>query len=121
MKTISIQDEIMAQFNGSQAFSGGACGMAIHLRGAAAGRAEKIPTWLPAPPVTRPMAAPKTKATRAGQGIWIHLEQESAWEKVFLVMLILAAVIGVGYGFSYMVDFVQNWAGVNLAVGQLVQ
>src|SRR5213080_3450986 len=118
MKTISIQDEIMAQVNGTQAFSGMAGEMAAQLRGAMTGRAQTIPQWLPAPPITRPRVAPKSKATGAGQGIWIHLEQESAWEKVFLMVLILAAVIGVGYGFSCLVDFVQNWAGVNLAVGQ---
>jgi len=36
-------------------------------------------------------------------------------------LLVLAAVMGITHGFSFLVDWVQNWAGFNAAAAQLIQ
>ena len=36
-------------------------------------------------------------------------------------LLVLAAVIGIGYGFSCLLDMVQNWAAINACVSHMIQ
>jgi len=45
------------------------------------------------------------------------MPSEPALEKGLFGLLVLAGVIGIGYGFSCLVDLVQNWALVNASIG----
>jgi hypothetical protein len=51
---------------------------------------------------------------------WLRASQESKAEKVLFGLLATAAVIGIAYGFSCMLDLVQGWAGFNAGIAQLV-
>jgi len=42
-------------------------------------------------------------------------------EKLMWGLLVLAAVIGITHGFSFLVDWVQNWAGFTAATGKFIQ
>ncbi len=42
-------------------------------------------------------------------------------EKLMLCLLVLAAVIGITHGFSFLVDWVQNWAQSTAAAAQLIR
>jgi len=78
-----------------------------------------VAAWLPAPVAPRHLQfRPKKTAVPS---IWISLPAEPAVEKGLLGLLALAAVIGIGYGFSCLIDLVQNWASVNATLGQIIQ
>ena len=73
-------------------------------------------------PRTVPIRKSNTrKGAKAGRSIWISLEGESLAEKLMIGLLVVGAAVGIGYGFSCLVDLVQGWAGVSLGIGQLVQ
>jgi len=48
------------------------------------------------------------------------LPAEQTLEKGFLGLLVLAGMIGIAYGFSCLVDLVQNWALVNASIGRMI-
>jgi hypothetical protein len=78
------------------------------------------PSWLPVPASPRARKARQNPAgkTRA----WLMpARRESRLEKLFLLLLVTAAVIGIGYGFSCLVDLVQNWALFGAGVDRLIQ
>jgi hypothetical protein len=57
----------------------------------------------------------------AAASLWIPLPSDQLAEKLMLALLIIASLAAIGYGFSSMLDFVQDWAGFNRLVGQLIQ
>ena len=88
------------------------------------GPRARVPQWLPAPPVPRATPAQKSdtrKGPKMASGIWIPLDRESVAEKLMIGLLVVGAAIGIAYGFSSLLDFVQGWAGVSLGISNLVQ
>ncbi len=49
------------------------------------------------------------------------LWRESGGEKILLGLLVLAAAVGIGYGFLCVVDLVQNFALFGAGVERLIQ
>ena len=47
-------------------------------------------------------------------------QEDTTFEKLLMAILVLAAVIGISYGFSCLVDLVQNWAAVNTGISNLI-
>ena len=77
--------------------------------------------WLPAPPAPPHQNAIRRKRSATQTtGFWISLPAEAALEKGLFGLLVLAGVIGIGYGFSCLVDLVQNWALVNVSIGRMI-
>src|SRR5271169_3883626 len=64
--------------------------------------------WLPVPSAPRTGIASqrRTGKTRAQDR---PARSDSTGEKIFFGLLVLAAALAIGYGFSCMVDLVQNW------------
>jgi len=112
MKTISIQSETMDNPHGL-----------LTAAGVWSLRPHRAPAqWLPAPPPA-PRYVDEARRKRAATkttGFWIQLPAEAALEKGLLGLLTLAGVIGIGYGFSCLVDLVQNWALVNSSIGRMI-
>src|SRR5687767_8330472 len=82
---------------------------------------RSVPAWLPAPAPRQAKAAIRNdRATRSRSSIWITVEGDSMGEKLMLVLLVTAAMAGIGYGFASLIDFVQNWSVFNSWVGQIV-
>lgn len=76
--------------------------------------------WLPVP------AAPKARNARqpaAGKTrlLLMPSRRDAGLERLFLGLLVVAAIIGIGYGFSCLVDLVQNWAVFGAGVDRLIQ
>lgn len=118
MKTISIQTDRTTSFEHSQTFAG----TAGRFPGLARGQARRA-QWLPAPPA-RALPAPKARSVKkaaATDSLWMPLPDESLGEKLMIGLLIMAAMIAIVYGFTSMLDLVQDWAGFNRLVGQIVQ
>jgi len=111
MKTISIQSQTM---DNPQRLLTAAGAWSLQPR-------KAQPQWLPVPAPLRPQGAARRQrsATRTA-GFWISLPGEPALEKGLFGLLVLAGVIGIGYGFSCLVDLVQNWALVNASIGQMI-
>ncbi len=111
MKTISIQSETM---DNPQRL--------LTAAGVWSLRPHRAPAqWLPAPPALRYQdAARRKRAATKTTGFWISLPVEPALEKGLLGLLTLAGMIGIGYGFSCLVDLVQNWALVNASIGRMI-
>jgi hypothetical protein len=84
---------------------------------------HRASTWLPAPAAPMPRALKQRVANRKRNpnSIWIALEGEAIGEKVLIAVLICAAVAGIAYGFSGLLDLVQNWGAFNSWVAQVVQ
>ena len=56
---------------------------------------------------------PSTRNRHAKEQSRLGLNAESfrvGLEEIFLVLLVVAAIIGVAYGFTCLIDLVQNWA-----------
>ncbi len=105
-------------FEQSQTLSG----TAGSFPGLARGQA-RLAQWLPAPPA-RALPAPKTRSVKkasAADSLWMPLPDESLGEKAMIGLLIMAAMIAIGCGFTSMLDLVQDWAGFNRLVGQIIQ
>jgi hypothetical protein len=47
--------------------------------------------------------------------------RQSGAEKFWLLVLTVAALVGIGYGFSCLLDLVQHWAAFNAGVAHLLQ
>ena len=75
-----------------------------------------LPAWLPAPPAAKPRGL--RRAQRRAQ--WIRSSSESTGERILFGLLVLSAIIAVGYGFNCLLDLVGNWAGFNSGVAQLL-
>ena len=76
--------------------------------------------WLPAPPVPRQQDGVRLKRSATQTRLWVSLPAEQTFEKGLLGLLVIAGVIGIGYGFSCLVDLVQNWALVNASIGRMI-
>jgi len=74
------------------------------------------PAWLPAPPVAKPRGLAPGRTHISG----IRCSSESTGERILFGLLVLSAIIAVGYGFNCLLDLVGNWAGFNSGVAQLL-
>src|SRR5437773_1144875 len=95
--------------------------------GVKAAQAQRLPRrgavreWLPVPAPSLPQApAIRGKSALVARSIWLQPEGESKAEKFLLFLLASAAVIGIGYGLSCLIDLVQGWAEFNIAIAQMV-
>src|SRR2546428_10350545 len=99
MKTIST--DMVTQFNHPPELLGPAgrlVGRGTPLRGSPR-------PWLPVPATPRPLRATRPRSdhsAKSARSLWIAPERESWGEKLLLSLLVLAAVVGIGYGFSCM-------------------
>jgi hypothetical protein len=85
--------------------------------GLAPGRSA--PSWLPVPaPAARPRS---TQASPARSRLSARGASHSGAEKFWLLILVLAALFGIAYGFSCLLDLVQHWAAFNAGVAHLLQ
>lgn len=77
-----------------------------------------VPTWTPTKPARKCRAPAPGKSS---QSLWMQPQQQFDVELLGMGLLACAALLGIGYGFSWMVDLVQHWALFNLGVGNLIQ
>ena len=77
-----------------------------------------VAEWLPAPPVVKRQPA---RAAASANRIWMPSSSESLGEKSMFLGLVLAAGIGISYGFMCLVNLVENWAAVQASVGRILQ
>ncbi len=85
---------------------------------------RSAPAWRTAPPVRRVVPAPESRTPgrrRLVRSIWIRPEGESLGEKVWMGFLAVAGVVGIGYGFSCLLDLVQHWASVATGISGMIQ
>ncbi len=80
-----------------------------------------LPTWLPAPPTPRPAGRYTPESKKARQSFRPACATEFRLERAGMLLLAVAAVAGIAYGFSCLVDLVQHWAVFNAGVGQFLQ
>jgi len=79
-----------------------------------------LPTWLPAPtPRAVRRCAPAPRKLRLS--FRRACRTEFRVERAFMLLLAIAGVAGIAYGFSCLVDLVQHWAVFNAGVGHLIQ
>jgi len=78
----------------------------------------RVAEWLPAPPMVK-KAPPRASAPPIS--IWLPLDKESLAEKGLMAGLIVAAAIGIGYGFNCLLNLVENWAVVNASIHSMIQ
>jgi len=79
--------------------------------------------WLPVPQwVETSSVKPRNsrKPIRADQSLWAQVRRQSQSEALFMGVLVLAAALGIVYGFSCLVNLVQHWALFNAGVGRLI-
>jgi len=71
----------------------------------------------------------RTRSSRAGaiavparraQPLWLRSERDINLEKWLLLVLAIAALTGIAYGFSCLVDLVQNWAVMERGISNLI-
>ena len=74
--------------------------------------------WLPAPPVVKCQPA---LAGASVSNFWVPSNGQTVGEKSMLLGLVLAAGIGISYGFMCLVNLVENWAAVQASVGHMLQ
>ncbi len=65
-----------------------------------------------------PSRAGSTRGT--DRPLWVRSETGIGFERWFMLFLTLAAVIGITYGFSCLVDLVQNWAIMERGISSLI-
>jgi hypothetical protein len=106
MNTISVQANSAALMNHPQALN------------VAFPSGRTVAQWLPAPPVAKRQPA---RATASANRLWVPSNGESLGEKSMLFGLVLAAAIGISYGFMCLVNLVENWAAVQASVGHMLQ
>jgi hypothetical protein len=80
-----------------------------------------LPTWLPAPMVPRPVLRCMPPSTKTRRSFRRACSTEFRLERAFMLLLALAGVVGIAYGFSCLIDLVQHWAVFNAGVGQFIQ
>ena len=81
-----------------------------------------LPTWLPAPlpcprSLTRP---PQPHQTARIRHLRLPTAIEPNLEKWLIGLLLIAAVTGIGYGFSCLLDLVRHWAAFNSGIERLI-
>jgi len=114
MKTISVQADAVGILNPSHVLLSSAVGWP---------RAKgSNPTWLPVPAVPEQGRGVKAaQASRARQNLWLRIDGEVGAEKLLLGALVVAAAVGIAYGFSCMLDLIGNWAGITASIGHMLQ
>ena len=84
-------------------------------------RRGAVREWLPVPAPSLPQARTvRAKSAPVARSIWFQPPTKSKSEKLMFFLLAFAAVIGLGYGFSCLLELVQNWAGFHAGLAQLV-
>ena len=117
MKTISIQTGETMSLEPSQTLAGTARDFAGFGR-----EHGQLAQWLPAPaPRALPAVRPHPAKARSAESLWMPLPAEPIAEKLMMGLLVLAAVVAIAYGFSSMLDLVQDWARFDTLAGQLIQ
>ena len=112
MNAISVTAEIeQGALRATQTFQAG---------GLAAPRLRAPAAWLPVPSLPERRASQR-QPTVTSATARIKPARSSPGEKLFLGLLTAAATIAIAYGFSCLVDLVQNWASFNAGIGRLVQ
>src|ERR1051325_3351117 len=106
MNTIAIQRNSIGAMEQPQMLK-----VAFHSGGTAT-------QWLPAPPAVKRQPA---RAKASASSFWVQSKGESVAEKSMLFGLVLAAGIGISYGFMCLVNLVENWAAVQASVGHMLQ
>jgi hypothetical protein len=117
MNTISSQTEMPVGLSTSRALAAFVSNGFGPTRtwGPAASRA-----WLPTPaPILPARKASLAKASRLSN-LWVSSADDGFAEKLMMLLLVVAAIVGIGYGFSALVDLVSNWAGFNAGVAHLL-
>lgn len=80
------------------------------FRSAAGKRAIERPAWRPPlPNLYVPLPTTKSRAATARTAA-LQEGIEVTFERLLLVLLAVAAIIGIAYGFCSLLDLVQNWA-----------
>jgi hypothetical protein len=74
--------------------------------------------WLPAPAIRT--VQPARPVTKASETLWVYPQRNTPCEKVLMGLLGLAAVIGIAYGFSCLLDLVHNWGAVCAGIRQMI-
>ncbi len=118
MNTMTIQSDVMARLNGV-----GLASQHAEKSGLRPGQ-SRCPAWLPAPPERRPVrGAPmaRTQALRPLRGIWLGAAQDPLGDRILMAVLALCGLAAIAYGFSSMLDLVQNWSVFNAWVGQIIR
>jgi hypothetical protein len=80
--------------------------------------------WLPAPAeiwMSDRTSRPTTKAAVRRIDSVVQPGTYSGLEQVMFVLLAFVAVVGIGYGFSCILDLVQHWAAFNTGIAQILQ
>jgi hypothetical protein len=54
------------------------------------------------------------------RSLWVRSEKDVSLEKWLLLLLAIAALAGIAYGFSCLVDLVQNWASMERGISSLI-
>ena len=83
---------------------------------------RKIAEWLPAPPSRSLVLPPRVgcRCRKQARG-WITPEREPVGEKLFMASLVAGAAVGIAYGFSLLIDLVENWAAVQGSIARMIQ
>jgi hypothetical protein len=76
--------------------------------------------WLPAPPITIRRKAQPVRRASSFRSIWMSAGEQSVGEKLVYGVVVIAALAGVGYAFSGLLDVVHNWAAFNGWVAQIL-
>ncbi len=63
---------------------------------------------------------PRTGSHAGTRALWLRSEVDVRVEKGMLLLLAVAAVIGITYGFSCLMDLVQNWAVMERGIANLI-
>ncbi len=69
---------------------------------------------------TRDAGKANPARTRSARPLWIRNEGDIRLEKWLLLLLAIAALIGIAYGFSCFIDLVQNWAAMERGISTLI-
>jgi hypothetical protein len=100
----------------------------VQMQGSAAAACfpqPKFAEWLPAPPARTqvPLQRPRPacRGRKHVKSIWVPPVRESLFEKACMVALVGGAAVGIAYGFSLLIDLVENWAVFQASVSQTLQ
>jgi hypothetical protein len=109
MKTIAIQGDSVGTMSNPQGL--------LSAAGVWSSRSHRASVeWLPVPSSPRQNAVTRKVKSSEAPGFSVSL----AAEKFLFASLGTAGVIGIAYGFSCLVDLVQNWAAVNASIGHMI-
>ncbi len=80
-----------------------------------------ILAWRPAPVMVPARKRHPAKTSKVARSIWLAPETDALGEKLMLGLLVGAAALGIGYGLTWLLDLVQNWAAFHSGIAQMVQ